>query len=150
MMEKQDLNYSYLIREIAIRMKRIADRQCHNIGLNSQQAQMIDYIYEHQEQGIIQQDLAKRFQRKGASISSMLQGLEKKGYIKRVITPENERQKNIYVLEKGIALITEFERVFSSIETALMAEFEPEEKTMLKKALAKMSTNLIEMEANWK
>lgn len=149
-MEKQDLNYSYLIREIGIRMKRIADIQLHNVGLNSQQGQMIDYIYEHQKQGIIQQDLAKRFQRKGASISSMLQGLEKKGYIKRVISPENERQKNIYVLEKGIDLITEFERVFSSIETALVAEFEPEEKAMLKKALAKMSANLIEMEASRK
>lgn len=89
--------YSQLIRSIAIKMKLSSDEKVKKLGLNSQQGRMIGYIYEHQDSGIIQKDLAKVFQRTEASITSMLQGLEKKGYIERRIPKENERQKYIYM-----------------------------------------------------
>lgn len=92
--------YSDLIRSIALKIKFKSDENINKLGLNSQQGRMISYIYEHQDKGIIQKDLADVFQRRGASITSMLQGLERKGYIERSIPKNDERQKNIYVLQK--------------------------------------------------
>ncbi|MBW4874830.1 MAG: MarR family transcriptional regulator, partial [Paeniclostridium sp.] len=93
-----------------------SDRKIKKLGLNAQQGRIIKYIYEHQDEGLIQKDLADTFGRTTASITSMLKGLEKKGYIRREIPANNERQKNIYVEEKGVNLIETFDKVFMQIE----------------------------------
>ena len=92
--------YTNLVSTIARKLKFSADKKINNLGLNSQQGRVIQYIYEHQDEGLIQKDLANVFGRTTASITSMLKGLEKNGYIRREIPSNNERQKNIYVEKK--------------------------------------------------
>ncbi|WP_313638567.1 MarR family transcriptional regulator [Paenibacillus sp.] len=134
--------FSNLIREIGMKLKSTADARLNELGLNSQQGRMIGYIYGNQETGVIQKDLAEAFNRRGASITSMLQGLEKKGYIERV-TPENdERQKRIFVLEKGALLVEEFNQVFLDVEDNLTKALSPEETETLKLLLQKVVSNL--------
>ena len=143
-MKRQVINtpFSNLIREIGMKLKSTADARLNELGLNSQQGRMIGYIYGNQETGVIQKDLAEVFNRRGASITSMLQGLEKKGYIKRV-TPENdERQKRIFVLEKGALLVEEFNQVFLDVEDNLTKALTPEEAETLKSLLQKVSSSL--------
>lgn len=137
-----DTPFSNLIREIGIKIKGKADTRLNELGLNSQQGRMIGYIFENQAEGVIQKDLAEVFNRKGASITSMLQGLEKKGYIQRV-TPENdERQKSIFVLEKGALLVEEFNEIFSEVEASITKALSPEETATLKSLLQKVSSSL--------
>jgi len=134
--------YSQLIRSIALKTKFSADEKVNELGLNSQQGRMIGYIYEHQDDGIIQKDLAEVFQRTGASITSMLQGLEKKGYIERRIPKDNERQKNIYVMPKGVALIEDFNRAFAEVEKSITSNLTEEEKDTLLSLLIKVNNSL--------
>lgn len=134
--------YSDLIRSISIKTKLKADGKIKELGLNSQQGRMIGYIYEHQEDGIIQKDLAEVFQRRGASITSMLQGLEKKGYIERRTPKDNERQKNIYVLPKGENLIQEFNKTFDEVEKSITETLTESEKNTLMTLLIKVNQNL--------
>jgi len=134
--------YSQLIRSIAIKMKLSSDEKVKKLGLNSQQGRMIGYIYEHQDIGIIQKDLAKVFQRTEASITSMLQGLEKKGYIERRIPKENERQKNIHVLPKGAELIEDFNKLVVEAEENIIANLTEQEKETLLALLLKVDRNL--------
>lgn len=144
MMNKQVLitPYSDLFREIGMKLKYTADARLNELGLNSQQGHMIGYIYENQENGVIQKDLADRFNRKGASITSMLQGLEKKGYIKRVIPEDDERQKKIFVLEKGANLVEEFNGIFAEVEKSITKGLTQEEAEALKKLLLKVKSTL--------
>lgn len=134
--------YSDLIRSIGEKVKSKADQKINELGLNSQQGRIISYIYEHQDSGIIQKDLADVFQRKGASITSMLQGLEKKGYIERRISSDNERQKNIYVLPKGVNLIQDFNKAFGEVEKSITEELTIIEKDTLLSLLIKVNQNL--------
>lgn len=134
--------YSELIRSIALKIKSKADEKINELGLNSQQGRMIGYIYDHQDDRIIQKDLADTFQRRGASITSMLQGLEKKGYIQRIIPKENERQKNIYVLPKGADLVEDFNKVFNEVEKNITKSLTDEEKDCLLSLLMKVNKNL--------
>ncbi|WP_186429744.1 MarR family winged helix-turn-helix transcriptional regulator [Clostridium sp. BSD9I1] len=134
--------YSQLIRSIALKIKFSADKKVNKLGLNSQQGRMIGYIYEHQDSGIIQKDLADAFQRTGASTTSMLQGLEKKEYIERRIPKGNERQKNIYVLPKGVALIEDFNKSFAEVEKSITANLTGEEKDTLLALLIKVNNSL--------
>jgi DNA-binding MarR family transcriptional regulator len=134
--------FSNLIREIGMKIKSTADTRLNELGLNSQQGRMIGYIFEHQEKGVIQKDLAEVFNRKGASITSMLQGLEKKGYIERVISENDERQKRIFVLEKGALLVEEFNEIFSEVEASITKALSPEETEALHSLLKKVSSSL--------
>ncbi|WP_234122991.1 MarR family winged helix-turn-helix transcriptional regulator [Clostridium hydrogenum] len=134
--------YSQLIRSIAIKMKLSADEKVKKLGVNSQQGRMIGYIYEHQDNGIIQKDLALAFQRTEASITSMLQGLEKKGYIERRIPKENERLKYIYVLPKGAELIEDFNKSVVETEENIIAGLTKQEKETLLALLLKVDRNL--------
>jgi MarR family transcriptional regulator, repressor for mepA len=134
--------YSDIIRSIAWKVKSKADQNINALGLNSQQGRMIGYIYEHQDSGIIQKDLADVFDRKGASITSMLQGLEKKGYIERRVSNNNERQKNIYVLPKGVELIKDFNKAFEEVEKSITENLTENEKETLLSLLIKVNQNL--------
>lgn len=134
--------YSDLFRTITMKLKFSADEKINKLGLNSQQGRMIGYIYEHQDSGIIQRDLADAFQRREASITSMLRGLEKKGYIERRIPKNNERQKNIYVLPKGAELVEEFNKTFVDIENSITTNLSEDEKENLLALLLKVNNNL--------
>ncbi|MEG1001908.1 MarR family winged helix-turn-helix transcriptional regulator [Clostridium sp.] len=138
-----DTIYTNLISTIARKLKFSADRKINNLGLNSQQGRVIQYIYEHQDEGLIQKDLADVFGRATASITSMLKGLEKNGYIRREIPANNERQKNIYVEKKGIDLIETFKTKFIEIEDDLTSSLTEEEKESFLKILHKIDNTLI-------
>ncbi len=136
-----DTPFSSLLREIAIRMRPAGDGRLAELGLSAQQGQMLRYIHMFQEQGIIQNDLAKRFDRTNASITSMLQGLEKKGYVKRIVPEGNERKKMVYVTEKAEALMSEFDQIFFDTEQQITAGMTDEETQTLRRLLEKVRDN---------
>ncbi|MDO3411541.1 MarR family transcriptional regulator [Saccharibacillus sp. CPCC 101409] len=123
-------------------MKASADHRLKELGLNAQQGQMIGYIYEHQERGVIQADLARRFSRTGASITSMLQGLEKNGYVRRRVQEDNERQKKVYITDKAEPLISEFNEIFKEAENRVTEGMTAEEAQTLQRLLQKVVSNI--------
>ena len=134
--------YLDLFQIIGLKLKKKADESIKEQGLNAQQGKVIDYIYQNQNKHIIQKDLADRFHLRGASITSMLQGLEQKGFIERKIPANNERQKNIYVLPKAIELIADFQDSFQRVEEEIVQVLTEEEKQILKEILIKINERL--------
>ncbi|UKS29610.1 MarR family transcriptional regulator [Paenibacillus sp. HWE-109] len=137
-----DTPFLEMLQLIGLKLKKQADESIKELGLNSQQGKLIAFIHEHQEQGLIQKDLSERFHVRGASITSMLQGLEKKGYIERKIPAHNERQKNIYVLPKGLALINDFELSFQRVEEKIVQNLNEDDRQVLQQLLTKINQNL--------
>lgn len=129
---------SNLLRSIMHKSRESMKDRAESLGVSPQQARMIAYIAQNEDKGLIQKDLAEVFQRRGASITSMLQGLEKKGYIERRIPADNERQKNIYVLPKGKAIVNETNEAFYAAEKELVKALDPEEVQALTELLRKI------------
>ncbi|MGG3281027.1 MarR family winged helix-turn-helix transcriptional regulator [Paenibacillus solani] len=142
MQSRKDTPYLDLFQIIGLKLKKRADESIKELGLNAQQGKVIEYIYENQNNQIIQKDLADRFHLRGASITSMLQVLEQKGFIERKIPANNERQKNIYVLPKGIELIEDFQDSFQMVEEDIVQVLTDEEKQVLKKLLLKINERI--------
>jgi MarR family transcriptional repressor of mepA len=142
MQTRKDTTYLDLFQIIGLKLKKRADESIKELGLNAQQGKVIDYIYQNQNNHIIQKDLADRFHLRGASITSMLQGLEQKGFIERKIPAHNERQKNIYVLPKAIELIEDFQDSFQKVEEEIVQVLTEEEKQILKEMLIKINERL--------
>jgi MarR family transcriptional repressor of mepA len=143
-MTKQSLHtpYSDSIRDIGMKIRSMANTRLSELGLNAQQGQMMGYVFENQDKGVIQKDLADHFNRTGATITSMLQGLEKKGYIKREIPKDNERQKKIYLLKKGSDLVEEFDEIFTEVEKSITQGLTEEESETLMKLLIKVKATM--------
>ncbi|MCC3374226.1 MarR family winged helix-turn-helix transcriptional regulator [Cohnella sp. REN36] len=142
MKPRKDTPYLDLFQIIGLKLKKRADESIKELGLNAQQGKIIDYIYENQDKNIIQKDLADRFHVRGASITNMLQGLEKRGFIERKIPANNERQKNIYALPKAVELIEDFHDSFQSVEDEIVQALTAEEKQTLKEILIKINDRL--------
>ncbi|SCY37139.1 transcriptional regulator, MarR family [Paenibacillus polysaccharolyticus] len=139
---RENTPYSDLFQTIGIKIKRKADEQVNELGLNAQQGRIIGYIYEHQDEGLIQKNLADVFNRRDATITSMLKGLEKNGYIVRKIPADNERQKNLYVLPKGEQVIQDIEQMFATVENEIVKSLTDEEQATLMRLLTKVNQNL--------
>ncbi|KZE68613.1 MULTISPECIES: MarR family winged helix-turn-helix transcriptional regulator [Paenibacillus] len=134
--------YLDLFQVIGLKLKKKADGSIKELGLTAQQGKIILYIYENQETGLIQRELADRFHLRGASITSVLQGLEQRGFIERKIPANNERQKNIYVLPKAVELIEEFNDSFQKVEDEIVQVLTEEEKQTLKELLTRINERL--------
>jgi len=113
-----------------------------DLKINQQQARVIAYIAENQDKGLIQKDLAEVFHRRGASITSMLQGLERNGYNERRIPKDNERQKNLYILPKGLSIVQQINQIFDRSESNLISSLTENERVELLRILEKIDQNL--------
>ncbi|REB05333.1 MarR family transcriptional regulator [Sporosarcina sp. BI001-red] len=136
---RKDTLYMDLFQIIGLKLKKRADESIKELGLSSQQGKVIEYIYKNQDNDIIQKNIADRFHLRGASVTSILQGLEQKGFIERKIPVNNERQKNIYVLPKAIEMIEDFDNSFQQVEDEIVQSLNDEEKKILKKLLIKIN-----------
>lgn len=138
----EELIVSNLMRSIMNKSRESMELRIKDLDISQQQGRMIAYIAQNEDKGLIQKDLAQVFQRRDASITSMLQGLEKKGYIERRIPKNNERQKNIYVLPKGKALIDQTNEAFYAAEKELIQALNAAEVEELTRLLRKIDQSL--------
>lgn len=138
----EELIVSNLMRSIMNKSRESMELRIKDLDISQQQGRMIAYIAQNEDKGLIQKDLAQVFQRRDASITSMLQGLEKKEYIERRIPKNNERQKNIYVLPKGKALIDQTNEAFYAAEKELVQALNAEEVEELTRLLRKIDQSL--------
>jgi MarR family transcriptional repressor of mepA len=133
---------SNLMRSIMNKSRESMEQRVKDMDISQQQGRMIAYIAQNEDKGLIQKDLAEAFQRRGASITNMLQGLEKKGYIERRIPKDNERQKNIYALPKGKDLVEKINEAFYEAEQDLVHALNEKEIQELTLLLRKIDRSL--------
>lgn len=134
---------TYLI-QISQRTKHLMDQRLLPYDITPQQARIIGFVCFKQREGTIvnQKDIEEAFELKGSSITSLLQGLQRKNFITRRSDPDDERRKIVTVLPKAEALMSDFEAVFREIDERMMQGITPEQQQLLVRALEQMARNL--------
>ncbi len=134
------------LRLIGQRTKLRLDGQLLPYGITSPQARIIGFVCSEQRQGktIYQKDIEEAFELKGSSITSLLQGLERKGFITRRTDSSDERRKFVTVLPKGQELMSNFEAAFRTIDEKMMQGIPPAQQQELVQFLERMARNLEE------
>lgn len=94
--------------QIEILRMRIAFRQCvmrvlknHGVGISYEMVQVMSTLWR--EQGVSQQVLAERTAKGKATLSSLMNNLERKGYICRREDPADRRNKLVFMTPEGEA-----------------------------------------------
>ena len=95
-----------------------------------------------QNPGSIQRDIAEMTRTSAASVSSLLQGLERRGLIERRTEDGNERSKRVYATDAGAELIAGFDVAMAEAEESILAPLDQAERDTLQALLAKITAVL--------
>ncbi|PPF87799.1 MarR family transcriptional regulator [Subtercola sp. Z020] len=108
--------------------------------LSREQSFVLGYLV--QNPGAIQRDIADVSRTSAASVSSLLQGLERRGLIDRRTEGGNERSKRVYATLEGAELIEGFDAAMAATEDAILAPLSAEERETLHELLLKVTSVL--------
>jgi MarR family transcriptional repressor of mepA len=108
--------------------------------LSHEQAFALGFL--EQNPGSIQRDIAQMTRTSAASVSSLLQGLERRGLIERRTEEGNERSKRVYATADGIQLIAGFEDAMLAAEESILEPLDEAEREQLFQLLGKVTSVL--------
>lgn len=133
----EDGIYEFYLRNIVHAIKQLQDSKLTPYNITNQQARLLGDIQEQleEEKQFCQKDLERIMNLRGSSITSLLQGLERKGFIVRSSGDEDGRTKRLKITEKGTRLINEMAEVFQNVEALLLQGMTDDEKEIYKKLL---------------
>ncbi len=136
--------YDYYIRAIAFGMRYQNDLSLTAHGITNQQARLLGDIHDRIKTGseISRKALSESMGISGPSVTSLLNGLEKSGFILRHQGDEDGRTMRIEMTAKARKLIDETENVFEETEQKLLQGFTDEQKKAFLKMLQKACENI--------
>jgi MarR family transcriptional repressor of mepA len=108
--------------------------------LTHSQAFVLGYLAKNP--GAIQRDIADITRTTPASVSSLLQGLERLELVERRTEDGNERSKRVYATPKGIQLIDGFDTAMEDANETILAPLDSAERDALHALLTKITSVL--------
>ncbi|MDD6223419.1 MAG: MarR family winged helix-turn-helix transcriptional regulator [bacterium] len=106
------------------------------------QMQIIEYILDKSPNEVYQRDLENILNLRRATVSGVLQTMEKNGLIERITTSSDARVKKIILKTKAQRLFLEKEKKMEMIEEMIIQGIPPEELEIFSNVLDKMKSNI--------
>ena len=99
-MKKEDLsrNFGFLISDVARLMRKNFDSRVKEIGLTRSQWWLLNHLFR--SDGITQAELAETLEIERSSTGKLLDSLELKGWIKRVVDKRDRRSKRVFLTKE--------------------------------------------------
>jgi len=111
------------------------------LGLYEGQPSMLRVLWA--EEGLTHGDLARRLRVQPATITKMIQRMQKAGFVERRPDPEDERVSRVYLTESGRAVQADVRGVWHTLEKEAFAEFTEEERALLRQFFVQIRANLL-------
>ncbi|WP_328606750.1 MarR family transcriptional regulator [Amycolatopsis sp. NBC_00345] len=108
--------------------------------LSFEQAFALGYLVENP--GAIQRDLAQTTRTSAASVSSLLQGLERRGLVERRSEGGDVRSKRVYATPAAVELIAGIDTEMAAVEKTTLAPLNRAERDTLHALLKKITAEL--------
>ncbi len=108
--------------------------------LSHQQAFALGYLV--QNPGAMQREIAQMTRTTAASVSSLLQGLERRNLVERRTENGDERSKRVYATPTGAELIAGFDDAMGAAEQTILAPLDSAERSTLHALLQKLTADL--------
>ncbi len=140
--DKRELSLDRLFVRVVHLHRNRARTLLHGLGLHRGQPGILRLLWE--QDGLRQKDIAEKRNLKSATVTRMLQRMEKAGFIVRKQDSEDMRVIRIYLSEKGRAVKEELEAKMRQIEEESFGNFSEEEYQEVYNYLLRMEKNLLE------
>lgn len=144
-MDNEFTSCSYFIRNIAHLMSNLQDRCFSAYGLSNQQARILLFLSKHNQRGqknIKRKDFEEFLNIKGSSVTSLIHGLEKNGFIERATSEKDSRRKIMTLTEKSKEIVKQMDLVFEATDNQLQEGMSEEEKMTFRLLLGIAHNNI--------
>jgi DNA-binding MarR family transcriptional regulator len=111
------------------------------LGLYRGQPSVLQALWE--QEGLMHTELARRLQVQPATITKMLQRMEKAGFVERRPDPGDQRISRVYLTKAGQAVRTDVQQVWRRLEEEAFANFTLEEQALLRRFFLRIRENLM-------
>ncbi|MGX6603520.1 MarR family winged helix-turn-helix transcriptional regulator [Micromonosporaceae bacterium Da 78-11] len=129
-----------LLRWVGWAQRKAGEDWIRERQLSHEQSFVLGYLV--QSPGAIQRDIAQMTRTSAASVSSLLQGLERRGLVERRTEPGDERSKRVYATPAGSELIAGFGAAMTAAEETILAPLDEAERATLHALLTKVTAEL--------
>jgi len=113
----------------------------HGLGLYRGQAPALHALWE--QEGLMHSELAAQMHVTPATITKMIQRMEKAGFVERRPDPQDQRVSRVYLTDAGRAIRAQVHQVLDALEDEIFAGFTLEERVLLRRFLLQIRENLI-------
>lgn len=139
-------NEVHIGKRIMILTKRIhrrIDKEAAKYGVTGVQARILGFVHRnHDKKDIFQRDIEEELDIRRSSVTSVLQLMEKNGYIKRVSVSEDARLKKIMLTEKGLEIQRNVYNFILEFEKSLQDELSEAEMNILVSLIDRLSKKI--------
>lgn len=131
---------SELVRTAAFAGRAAAEEWVRDSGLTRQQAFALGYLEQNRDRDVIARELAEMSGTTPASVTSLLQGLEERGYITRTASPGDARVKVVRVTDEGVRVVAGFDEAMAAEQRKLFSGLSTAEQDQLIALLERLTT----------
>ena len=98
------------------------DKKLKDMGVTNQQGRLLEIIYDNILAGhtITRHFLEEVMDLRGPTITSLLNGLEKKEYIIRTVSNEDHRAMKLIITPKGEKVLDDIRKIFNGMQDKLL------------------------------
>ena len=109
------------------------------------QMQIIGYILDHIDEDIYQKDLENVLNLRRATVSGVLQTMEKNKLIERITYSGDSRKKKIILNEEAKKIFLENQKIMNKMEKIITQDIPKEELDIFSNVIEKMKKNIEKM-----
>lgn len=132
--------FRFILWQVTYAKGKVIRSHMAKLGLSPGQPKILDFLSF--QEGCTQKDLSKGCAVEPATMSNLLDTLEKSGYIRREASPESRRSFQICLTETGHQKVADIEQTMKPIEEKSFAGFSEEEKELFTSFLVRYYDNL--------
>ena len=130
----------YVLAQACKHHRQRADELLNEIGLHVGQEMLLCGLWE--KEGITQTELAEYVMIQPATVTNMLQRLERRGFVERRPDIDDQRISRVYTTEKGRDMEEAVQEKWSQLEQESFGDLSVEEKVLLRRLLLQVYQNL--------
>ena len=110
------------------------------LGLYRGQPRVLHALWD--QEGLTHTDLSRRLRVQPATITKMIQRMEKAGFVERRNDPDDQRVSRVYLAAAGRAVREDVQRVWRRLEEEAFSGFAEEERVLLREFFVRIRDNL--------
>ena len=130
----------FLLVQVSKLHRSRAHHLLESLGLYRGQPHVLRALWE--QEGMTHGELAARLQVQPATITKMIQRMEKAGFVARRPDPKDQRVSRVYLTEAGRTVQDRVKQVWRTLEDETFDGFTLEERVLLRRFFLQMRENL--------
>jgi DNA-binding MarR family transcriptional regulator len=116
-------------------------------GITGKQATILSFLLLNPDRRLTQRDFESEFNLCGSTINSVLNYLEKGGFLLRTVSETDGRAKNVKATAKGRQMLAVISELFQRQSDMVIKGFTPEEQRQFQAYLGRVLNNINEKRA---